>query len=132
MLEPTPSDLTSDASTGPVGDLEVTITQRAGTVAVLQVSGEIDSLTTAQLDAAVNELLARPAEHFVIDLSDVTFLASGGLAVLIGAAQQAAERDRRLRLVVATRSVRRPLQLTGSDQLFDVFDQLETAVGDPV
>ena len=68
----------------------------------------------------------------MLDLTEVTFLASSGLAVLIRAAQLAGERAQRLRLVVATRAVRRPLQVTGSDQLFDLFDDLEAAIGDPV
>jgi anti-sigma B factor antagonist len=37
-----------------------------------------------------------------------------------------------LLVVVGTRAVRRPLQITGSDQLFDLFDDLDSAVGGPV
>jgi anti-sigma B factor antagonist len=56
----------------------------------------------------------------VVDHTGVTFLASRGLAVLLRAAHRAGEHGPRLRLVAATRAVSRPLEITGSGQLFDV------------
>ncbi len=130
MLDPTMSHPTRTTPLG--GDLGVAVTRPTPDVAVLGVLGEVDSLTTPQLEAGVTELLDTSAGCLVIDLSGVTFLASGGLAVLIRAAQASEERGRRLRLVVSTRAVRRPLQLTGSDQLFDMFDERAAAIVEPV
>ena len=107
---------------------------RAGSV-LLEVDGEIDTLTAARLQAGLDEALDAARSEgsgVVVDLSGVTFLASSGLAVLIRAAQVVGEHGRRLRLVVGTRAVRRPLQITGSDQLFDLFEDLDSAVGGPV
>ena len=64
----------------------------------------------------------------VIDLGGVTFLASSGLAVLIRAAHRAEEDGVRLRLVASTRPVRRPLEVTGADQLFEIHPDADTAV----
>jgi anti-sigma B factor antagonist len=132
VLDPQTSEPQDTVPTGFAGDLGVVISQPRPEVAVLRVGGEIDSLTTPHLESGVAELLAAPAHRLVLDLSQVSFLASSGLAVLIRAAQQAAERGHQLGLVVATRAVRRPLQITGSDQLFDLFDDADTAIGDPV
>ena len=60
----------------------------------------------------------------VVDLTGVTFLASSGLAVLIGGARRLTELGGRLRLVAASRSVTRPLQVTGADALFDIHDDV--------
>lgn len=87
--------------------------------ALLCVEGEIDTLTADELERGMEQLLAAPSGVLVVDLSNVTFMASSGLAVLIRAAHQAGER--RLRLVAAARAVRRPLEITGSDQLFDLY-----------
>jgi anti-sigma B factor antagonist len=65
----------------------------------------------------------------VVHLTGVTCLASSGPAVLIRAAHRASERDLRLRLVAASRTVRRPLQITGCDQLFDIYEDVPAAVG---
>src|SRR4029078_11671076 len=87
--------------------------------ALLVVEGEIDTLTAGSLERALTELLEDLSEVLVIELTAVTFLASGGLAVLIRAAHQAGER--RLRLVSTARAVRRPMEITGSDQVLDLY-----------
>lgn len=128
MLDPMSSEANPTAA-ALGGELGVRVTRPSPEVAVLSVRGEVDSLTMPQLEVGVTELLALPSAGHVIDLSQVSFLASGGLAVLIRAAQLTEELGHRLRLVVTTRAVRRPLQLTGSDQLFDLFENLDTATG---
>ena len=103
---------------------------RPGTV-LLVVDGEIDTLTAARLQAGLDEALdaARAdGSDAVIDLSGVTFLASSGLAVLIGGARRLADLGGRLRLVAASRAVTRPLQVTGADALFDIHDDLASAL----
>jgi anti-sigma B factor antagonist len=101
---------------------------RPGTV-LLAVRGEIDTLTAPAFTAATDELLAEPGEVLVMDLSDVRFLASSGLAVLISAAHRAEERGLRLRLVVTSRAVRRPLEITGTAELFELHPDPESACG---
>ena len=113
----------------PVGELGTVLTRPHAGVAVLSVEGEIDTLTAPPLERALGDLLADPTDAvLVVDMGDVTFLASRGLAVLIRAAHRAAERELRLRLVAVSRAVRRPLEITGSDQLFDLFDDRAAAV----
>ncbi len=124
MLDPTTSQTPTSGGQVWDVDLDVRIDRPAADRAVLSVRGEIDSLTTPQLEPALTALLDGPERRLVVDLSEVSFLASSGLAALIRAAQRAEERGVRLRLVVANRAVRRPLEVTGSDQLFDLFDDL--------
>jgi len=103
---------------------------RPGTV-LLEVDGEIDTATAPRLQAGLVEALdAAHAEgsHVVVDLTGVTFLASSGLAVLIGGARRVTALGGRLRLVAASRSVTRPLQVTGADALFDTFDDVASAL----
>jgi anti-sigma B factor antagonist len=112
-------------SPGP-GELGVTFEQPDAHHALLVVDGEIDTLTAGSLERALTELLNASADVLVVDLSAVTFLASSGLAVLIRAAHQAG--DRRLRLVSTARAVRRPMEITGSDQLFDLYPDRTAAL----
>ncbi len=105
---------------------------RPGTI-LLAVDGEIDTLTAARLQAGLDEAVdasRSDGSGVVVDLSGVTFLASSGLAVLIGGARRVAELDGRLRLVAASRAVTRPLQVTGADTLFDMHDDVASAVAE--
>jgi anti-sigma B factor antagonist len=123
-----PDPLASRDLTQP-GELGTALNRPRPGVAVLTVDGEVDTLTAPPLEDAVGDLLSDPADTtLVVDLSGVTFLASSGLAVLIRGAHRAGERDQRLRLVAGGRAVRRPLEVTGSDQLFDMFDSLSAAL----
>jgi anti-sigma B factor antagonist len=101
-------------------------------VVLLEVDGEVDTLTAPRLEAGLNSALddafGTPDSTVVIDLSSVTFLASSGLAVLIRGVHRATAAGRRLHLVAASRSVTRPLQVTGADLLFDVHPDVDSAL----
>ncbi|WP_214401989.1 STAS domain-containing protein [Pseudonocardia lacus] len=96
--------------------------------ALLAVTGELDTLTAPELDTALRELVAGPHPLLVVDLTGVTFLASSGLAALIQAAHRAEDSDRALHLVVTARAVRRPIEITGSEQLFTLHSDITTAL----
>jgi anti-sigma B factor antagonist len=110
------------------GALDVDVSEPRPDRALLTVRGELDTLTAPELDAALRGLQAGSSRTPVVDLTGVTFLASSGLAVLIQAAQRAEDDGRRVHLVVSSRAVLRPLEVTGSDQLFTLHRDLPTAL----
>jgi anti-sigma B factor antagonist len=94
---------------------------------VVHVVGEIDTLTAPVLRAQLDEHL--PAvQLLVLDMSQVTFLGSAGLAVLVAAKDDADRRRNRLRLVCGSRIVTRALEATGLLTLFDVADTVPEAL----
>jgi anti-sigma B factor antagonist len=97
-------------------------------VVLLTVAGEIDTLTAPRLDLALARLIDEPAPTLVVDLAGVVFLASSGLAVLIEAAHRASASGRALRLLVHGRPVLRALQITGTDQLFELHTDRASAL----
>jgi anti-sigma B factor antagonist len=109
--------------------LDATLTRPYPDTAVLAVRGEIDTLTAPAFTAAAEELLTTSGEILVMDLTEVRFLASSGLAVLISAAHRAEDRGIRLRLVMTSRAVRRPLEITGTAALFDLYSDTGSAYG---
>lgn len=109
--------------------LDATLTRPHPGTAVLAVRGEIDTLTAPAFTAAIEDLLAASGEVLVMDLTEVRFLASSGLAVLISAAHRAEDRGLRLRLVITSRAVRRPLEITGTAALFDLHSDTRSAYG---
>ncbi len=94
---------------------------------VVHVVGEIDTLTAPVLRAQLDEQIAA-VRLLVLDLTDVTFLGSAGLAVLVAAKDDADRREHRLRLVCGSRIVTRALQATGLLTLFDTADGVPEAL----
>ena len=102
--------------------------RRRGAV-VVTVSGEVDALTAPTLRAQLDSALAEAGDGpVVVDLTDVSFLASRGLATLVDAHRDASARTP-LRVVVDhTRPVIRPLQLSGLDGVLALFSDVEEAL----
>ena len=100
-------------------------------IVLLAVDGEIDTLTAARLQAGLDEAVdaARAdGSGVVVDLSGVTFLASSGLAVLIGGSP-APGRARRP-AAPGRRLPRRHAPVAGApgaDALFDILDDVASA-----
>lgn len=109
--------------------LDTAISRPHPDTVLLAVRGEIDTLTAAAFSAAAQQLVTAQGDVLVMDLTEVRFLASSGLAVLISAARRAEQRGLRLQLVVTSRAVRRPLEITGTAALFDLHSDLESAYG---
>jgi anti-sigma B factor antagonist len=112
--------------------LDTAVSRPRSGVVLLWAAGEVDSITASRLDdgltSAFDAALGEPAGTVVVDLSGVTFLASSGLAVLVRGARRAAERAQRLHVVVASRTVARPLQVTGTDVLVDTHSDVGSAL----
>lgn len=91
--------------------LTVTTPRREGSTsdaAVLRVRGDLDMVTAPQLHDVLHERLAR-TDRAVVDLSDVDFLGTAGIEVLVQLAQQV-----RLALVARGPALR-AITVTGAD-----------------
>jgi anti-sigma B factor antagonist len=109
--------------------LDATLTRPHPDTVVLAVRGEIDTLTAPAFTAAIEELLTSSGKVLVMDLTEVRFLSSSGLAAMISAAHRAEDRGIRLRLVITSRAVRRPLEITGTAALFELHPDPDSAYG---
>lgn len=98
-------------------------------VVVVHARGEIDVVTAAQLQAALEETTTLHQSHaLVMNLSAVTFLASAGLAVLMRSSTSLADQNRRFLVVAHGPTTFRPLELTGLTEALEVYDSVEAAL----
>lgn len=94
---------------------------------VLAVAGEVDMLSAPRLAAALDEIFGTLPRVVVVDLSEVEFLGSAGLAVLVSAQKQSTSS---LRVVASGRDTRRIFTLTGLDEVFALHATREAALAD--
>jgi anti-sigma B factor antagonist len=84
----------------------------------LRLAGELDLGTTPQLKQAV-DAYARTGQTIVIDMREVGFIDSMGLAALVRVRHRALSRGAVLQLVAPPEPAWRVFALTGLDRVFD-------------
>jgi len=88
-------------------------------VHTIRPNGEIDIATAGPLREELLALVeAEHPDHLVVDLRDVTFMDSSGLAVLIRVHKQQLQHGGDVTVINPTPSVRRILRITGLDAAF--------------
>jgi anti-anti-sigma factor len=103
------------------------VLEHQGSAVVVRVAGELDLVTTPMLEESIGTALGDGPGLLVIDLTEVTFLASGALSALVAAHQAGADRTT-VRVVAANRATVLPIQMTGLDQVLAVFPTLADAL----
>ncbi len=89
---------------------------------VIRLQGELDMATAETLKLALAEALEAEPRHLALDLSDLTFIDSTGIGVLVSTSRRAEERGCSFVLRSPCRPVLRALRLTGVDQLLAIED----------
>lgn len=83
---------------------------------VVAVTGEIDISNADKLRNAIDLALEQPTERVELDFSQVAYIDSTGIGVLVGAAHHAEEHGKRFVAVNAQPGVLRVAQLLGLDK----------------
>lgn len=106
----------------------VDITEKwVDSVVVVSVSGVVDMLTAPQLEAAIDAALVQKPAALVVDFTDVEFLASAGMGVLVAAHDQAAP-EIRFSVVADGPATSRPLKLVGIADIVALYATLDEAL----
>ena len=103
-----------------------------GRTVVLGASGVIDMLTSPRLEVSIATSLKKNPTAIIVDLTDVEFLASAGMGVLVAARDQAAP-EIGFGVVASGPATSRPLKLVGLAEivgLYSTLDEARTALGE--
>jgi len=96
-------------------------TQRGGNAGeplAVKVSGEVDVSNASELRTSLDEAIAGGARTVVADLSEVSYMDSTGIGVLVGVARKAAEEGVAFSVAHPQRNVARVFDLLGvADEL---------------
>jgi anti-anti-sigma factor len=121
--EPVSVDTTSSVVTSSAGTVSVV---HDGDVALLRVSGALDLALAPKLAQLVDRALRREPALVVVDLTDVDFLASAGMATLVRVHRQSP--PARLHVVADSPITMRPLEMTRLTDELVVYSTLAAAL----
>jgi anti-sigma B factor antagonist len=95
---------------------------------VIAVSGEIHVSTAPQFSRRLNDAIGQGKTAVVLDLSDVTFIDSTGLSVLLNGLRRVTRRGGRMAIVCTNPTVLRLFEITRLDTTFDIVGSREEGV----
>ena len=93
---------------------------RAGHHAIVKLSGELDASTAGLLYSDLAELARHEVNHVALDLTELTFVDSGGLSAIVAEHKRCEALGGELIILTPQHNVRRVFELTGLADVFDI------------
>ena len=103
-------------------------TRFEGSVVVIALDGELDLTSAPTLREVLIELFTGGHHRLVVDMTDVTFVDSTGLGVLVGGLKRATVQDGTLQVVCTEPDVVRIFRMTGLHKLIALHETLQEAL----
>jgi anti-anti-sigma factor len=101
-----------------------------GRIVVLSVRNAVDLLSAPRLTKTIGDALAKAPAGVIVDLTQVDFLASIGMTVLVEARQQAGAISAGFGVVAEGAATSRPIKLLGLDAIVPLYATLDDALHD--
>lgn len=95
---------------------------------VLPLKGEVDLHVSPTVTAALNEMIDKKPKRLVVDLTEVSYIDSAGLAALIQAMQRVEGYGGKFMLAGLQETVRSIFEISRLDQVFQIFPNADTAL----
>ena len=103
------------------------VTRREGGATIVELSGDVDVGGAQQLRDVLGDALTEGP--VVVDLSNVRFIDSAGIGLLVTAHRRAVEQGTTFAIAAPSEGAQRVLSLTRTDRLLVVHPTLEAALG---
>ncbi len=109
--------------------MDVSVTSReSGDRTVVEVRGEIDVYTAPVLREELTSLVDAQRTNLVVDLTQVSFMDSTGLGVLVGGLKKVRTLGGDLSLVIDQETILKVFRITALTQVFSIHSTLEDAL----
>lgn len=99
-------------------------------VTLITVAGQLDTITSGQLDGFIRQVRRRPEEHVVLDLTELSFMDSSGLRVMLTTHSYSAQHGGSLRLAALRPGPARLLHIAGLECHLSIYANVQDALAD--
>jgi anti-sigma B factor antagonist len=97
-------------------------------VTVAKLTGEIDATTASTAQQQVLAVVT-PGARIILDMSDVPYMSSAGLRMLLSLFRNVSANSGRIALVGVTEDIQDTMSVTGFLKFFTLYDTVADAVG---
>ncbi len=102
--------------------------QQSDQISIVSIAGSFDALTADQIAGCIDERISSGERHLVLDLSEVEFMSSAGLRVILGALKEIRQAGGDLYLAGAQGGVDRVLKMSGFSKILKAYDSVDNAI----
>ena len=95
---------------------------------IVTFKGALDTPVVPEAEKKVKEVLATGQKNLILDLTDVPYISSSGIRVLVVALKAARAAQGDTRLAGVFRTVREVLKITGLEKLFHIYPDVTSAL----
>jgi anti-anti-sigma factor len=107
--------------------MEISYSELDNGVNVIKLGGKLDIIGTGEIETKFNGYCSGDKVRVVVDLSEVDFLASIGIRLLMLTAKSIAARDGKMALINPMPEVKDVLEITGIPAIIPIYSTLESA-----
>jgi anti-sigma B factor antagonist len=105
------------------------VTEQTDRGFMIRLKGDVDMNSSTEVRGAMGEVFRKGAARALfVDLSQVRYMDSSGIATLVEAMQTCMKQGARLRLVDLSPAVRDVFELARLSSVFEIFPSLDEAV----
>jgi len=110
-----------------MGPTDTNINYKEG-VAVITLIGGIDTDAAPQLEKVLSTLVGEGKRKILLNFSEVTFISSGGLRVLLSTSKKIRDPEVKFGFCCVTQEVNKILKLVGFTTIFTIFSSVGDAL----
>lgn len=111
-------------------NIEIQVGDAEGGIKLIKISGSLDTVTSPKVDETISPLLDGP-ENFIFDCTDLNYMNSTGLALILKYHIHLKRRNKYLKLVIINKLLREIMDVSGALKLLEVYRSKEEAIASP-
>lgn len=104
------------------GEISLDVQVLPGRVPIVDIDGEIDHYVVPELESKITALMDEGCASLILDFSDVSYIDSAGVALIILSVQRSDPQGGKVGLVVTDTNVLRILEVVGITKLTEAFE----------
>ena len=103
-------------------------TREEGSATIVEFEGNLDTNTAPDAQDKLNEVLAGGANRVLVDFSELDYISSAGLRVLLVTAKRMTATGGNLHICALNETVNEVFEISGFSMIFNVFDNESEAL----
>ncbi len=104
--------------------MEITVSRHGqeGEIAVVRVSGVVDSETVEGFGEALRRVMDEGCYNLVLDIEDLTYINTAGLSIIADTFKRCSQNRGSLKILKATETIRELLDVVRFTKIIDIYE----------